>query len=85
MAVEITPRKQNTCEPYTITSGEWIFLMEENYFPKFGLCLQIMILYISQVSPEGEEVIEYIQNIYDEELAYMIMEAEKFPYVPSAS
>ena len=59
--------------------------MEENYFPKFGLCLQIMILYISQVSPEGEEVIEYIQNIYDEELAYMIMEAEKFPYVPSAS
>ena len=58
---------------------------QENYFPKFGLCLQIMILYISQVSPEGEEVIEYIQNIYDEELAYMIMEAEKFPYVPSAS
>ena len=34
--------------------------MEENFFPKFGLRLQIMILYISQVSPEREEVIEYI-------------------------
>ena len=60
LAVEITPRKQNTCEPYTITLGEWIFLTEENYFPKFGLCLQIMTLFISQVSPEKEEVIEYI-------------------------
>ena len=59
--------------------------MEENYFPKFGLCLHIMILYFRHVSTEREQVIEYIQNIYDEELAYMIMEAGKFPYVSSAS